>query len=127
MPKIIKRNDETAGIVKRLSGLGINHDQICAIVTISKPTLYKYYQDELNTGKALANAKVSENLFKIATGSGRGNITACIFWLKTQAKWKETEVLEINNVADENAKFENIVKSIRDSKLSEKNSGKSTH
>jgi hypothetical protein len=127
MPKIVKRSDETAGIIKRLSGLGTPHDQICAIVEISKPTLYKYYQEELNVGKAIANVKVTENLFKIATGTGRGNVTACIFWLKTQCKWKEVDELIINNVAEENDKFKQIVKTIRDTKLSEEGGSQSTH
>ena len=38
MPKLVKKTDETANMVRQLSGLGIPHDQICSILEISKPT-----------------------------------------------------------------------------------------
>tara|TARA_R100000655_G_scaffold105395_1_gene153555 strand:+ start:388 stop:771 length:384 start_codon:yes stop_codon:yes gene_type:complete len=125
MPKKVTRTEETAKQIETLSGLGLNHEQISLVVELSKPTLYKYYDQELNSGKAKAIAKVSENLFRIATGSGRGNITACIFWLKTQAKWKETEVIEHNVSTDESKRFKNIVERLRGAKLSEEDSDKS--
>jgi|TARA_Y100000004_G_C8936352_1_gene422270 virulence-associated protein VapD len=127
MPKIVNRDDSTAEMIKSLSGLGITHEQICAIVKISKPTLYKYYQEELQEGKANANAQVAKNLFKIATGSGREAVTASIFWLKTQAKWKETDVIEVNNVAEQDEQFRKLISNIREAKLSEKDSNESTH
>ena len=89
MPKIVNKTEENARMVVHLSGLGLPHEQICSILDISKPSLYKYYDEELIKGKATANAQISENLFKIATGTGREAVTACIFWLKTQARWTE--------------------------------------
>lgn len=86
MPKIVNKTEENERLVTQLSGLGLPHEQICSILNISKPSLYKYYQEELIKGKATANAKISENLFKIATGTGREAVTACIFWLKNQAR-----------------------------------------
>lgn len=128
MPKLVNKNDETARLVTQLSGLGIPHDQICSILDISKPTLYKYYGEELIKGKGTANAKIAENLFKIATGTGREAVTACIFWLKTQAHWKETNVLEVNDTTEENNKFKELINDIRTVKLSEKEeSSKSSH
>jgi virulence-associated protein VapD len=127
MPKLVNREESVAEMVKSLSGLGITHEQMCAIVKISRPTLYKYYQEELQEGKANANAQVARNLFKMATGSGREAVTACIFWLKTQAKWKETDVIEINNVAEQDERFRKLISNIREAKLSEKDSNESTH
>tara|TARA_R110000803_G_scaffold209021_1_gene278158 strand:+ start:3362 stop:3745 length:384 start_codon:yes stop_codon:yes gene_type:complete len=127
MPKIVKKTDEIAKMVKQLSGIGITHDMICSIAGISKPTLYKYYDSELKLGKASSTATIANNLYRMATGTGREALTASIFWLKTQANWKETDVIEINNVSDENEKFEKLVKSVRQSKLSEKDSNESTH
>lgn len=127
MPKKVNREESVAEMVKSLSGLGITHEQMCAIVKISRPTLYKYYQEELQEGKANANAQVARNLFKMATGSGREAVTACIFWLKTQAKWKETDVIEINNVAEQDERFRKLISNIREAKLSEKDSNESTH
>ena len=47
MPKTVNKTDETARMVTQLSGLGIPHEQICSMLDISKPTLYKYYDVEL--------------------------------------------------------------------------------
>ena len=122
MPKIVNKTDENERMVTQLSGLGIPHEQICAILDISKPSLYKYYSDDLMKGKATANAKISENLFKIATGSGREAVTACIFWLKTQARWTERQVLEIQDGTEQDDKFSELIKDIQRAKLAEKDS-----
>ena len=122
MPKTVNKTDETARMVTQLSGLGIPHEQICSMLDISKPTLYKYYDAELLKGKATANAKISQNLFSIATGSGREAVTACIFWLKTQARWTERQVLEIQDGTEQDDKFNELIKNIQSAKLAEKDS-----
>ena len=127
MPKIVKKTKEISEMVKRLSGIGITHDMICSIADISKPTLYKYYDKEIKVGKAQSTATIANNLYRMATGEGREALTASIFWLKTQAGWKETDVVEINNVSDENERFSELIKSVRQSKLSKEDSNKSTH
>ena len=65
---------------------------VSKILKISEPTLRKHYRDELDTSKAKANAVISQSLFKLAR---EGNVTAQIFWLKTQAGWKETNHVEL--------------------------------
>ena len=127
MPKIVNKTDENARMVTQLSGLGLPHEQICSILNISKPTIYKYYQEELIKGKATANAKISENLFKIATGTGREAVTACIFWLKTQARWTEKQVLEIQDGTEQDDKFKQLITDIQRAKLTEKDSDNTTH
>jgi len=122
MPKTVKKTEENGRMVQQLSGLGIPHEQICSILGISKPTLYKYYDAELIKGKATANAKISQNLFNIATGSGREAVTACIFWLKTQARWTEKQVLEIQDGTEQDDKFNELIKNIQRAKLAEKDS-----
>lgn len=122
MPKIVNKTEENARMVTQLSGLGLPHEQICSILNISKPSLYKYYQEELIKGKATANAKISENLFKIATGTGREAVTACIFWLKTQARWTEKQVLEIQDGTEQDDKFKQLITDIQRAKLAEENS-----
>tara|TARA_R110000803_G_scaffold49574_1_gene103159 strand:- start:98 stop:481 length:384 start_codon:yes stop_codon:yes gene_type:complete len=127
MPKTVNKTDETARMVTQLSGLGIPHEQICSMLDISKPTLYKYYDVELLKGKATANAKISQNLFSIATGTGREAVTACIFWLKTQARWTEKQVLEIQDGTEQDDKFNELIKNIQSAKLAEKDSDDITH
>ena len=127
MPKIVKKTDEIAKMVKQLSVIGITHDMICSIAGISKPTLYKYYDSELKLGKASSTATIANNLYRMATGTGREALTASIFWLKTQAGWKETDVVEINNVSDEKERFESLLKSLRQTKSIKSDSNESTH
>ena len=127
MPKIVNKTEENARMVVHLSGLGLPHEQICSILDISKPSLYKYYDEELIKGKATANAQISENLFKIATGTGREAVTACIFWLKTQARWTEKQVLEIQDGTEQDDKFRQLIKDIQRAKLAETDSDNTTH
>ena len=122
MPKLVNKTEENERMVTQLSGLGLPHEQICSILNISKPSLYKYYQEELIKGKATANAKISENLFKIATGTGREAVAACIFWLKTQARWTEKQVLEIQDGTEQDDKFKQLITDIQRAKLTEKDS-----
>lgn len=86
--------DAQRELVKQLAGLGTRFDDVCLFIKngdgkpIGRVTLSKYFADELATGKAEANAKVANSLFKMATQDGI--VAAAIFWLKTQAGWRET-------------------------------------
>lgn len=79
------------------------HDEICKQIInsqtkapITKKTLYDKFREELDAGLAKANALVAQSLFRKATGNGPQNVTAAIFWLKTKARWKESQQVEIS-------------------------------
>ena len=57
--------------------------------------LRKHYRPELDHGHTKANARVAENLYCRATGEGREAVVAAIFWLKTRASPKETNLHEL--------------------------------
>ncbi len=78
-----------------MAGYGVPETDIARVIGIDPKTLRKHYRDELDTGHVKANAKVAENLYRKATGEGREAVVAAIFWLKTRARWKETQVSEI--------------------------------
>jgi hypothetical protein len=90
-PPYIKK-DEDAKLVEALAIAGVTQTLIAQIVKISEPTLRKNFRKELDTSKARANAIVSQALFKKAKD---GNVIAQIFWLKTQAGWKEKNYHEL--------------------------------
>ena len=92
-----ERNEETAAVVNALSAYGVTHDEIALYIKVSKPTLYKYYGDELKLGKIKANTRIAEKLYEMAKAGDR---TACIFWLKTRAGWRETSRMELANADD---------------------------
>ena len=87
-----KKTDEDAKNVEALTIAGVPQKLVSKILKISEHTLRKHYRDELDTSKAKANAVISQSLFKLAR---EGNVTAQIFWLKTQAGWKEKNALEL--------------------------------
>jgi hypothetical protein len=75
--------------VESASGLGLPHDQICALIDISDETLRKYYKSELGLGKAKASAQIAKTLFNKAI-QGQ-DVTAMIWWTKAQMRWAETQ------------------------------------
>jgi hypothetical protein len=75
--------------VEQMAGYGIPAADIARVIGIECAALCRHYRDELDLGHVRANTKVADNLFKIATGTGREAVTAAIFWLKTRAGWSE--------------------------------------
>jgi hypothetical protein len=90
-----KRTKDTQEQVKRLSALGCPYEDIATRLKISADTLVKYYKDELDEGRIDANAAIAGTLFSQAK---KGNTAAAIFWLKTRARWKETQVNEVTGL-----------------------------
>ena len=81
-------------LVGELAACGVRQEIIARRIGIDSKTLRKAFRRELREGKQDACATVAEKLFRTATGNGRNAITAQIFWLKTQARWRETQVVE---------------------------------
>ncbi|MFN7339665.1 MAG: hypothetical protein ACK5VI_01105 [Opitutia bacterium] len=71
--------------------VGTRQELIADLLDIDAKTLRKHYRTELDHSKARANAEIGGALFKKARG---GDTAAMIFWMKTQAGWKETNVIE---------------------------------
>ena len=87
--------------VEAMAGYGVPEADIARVLGIDPKTLRKHYRDELDNGHVKANLKVAENLYRKATGEGREAVVAAIFWLKTRARWKETQVSEVtHDIAD---------------------------
>lgn len=74
-------------------GFGLTQEQIAKILNIAESTLKKYFPDELEHGVSRINSAVAQNLFSIATSREQGSVAAAIFWLKTRARWRETNHL----------------------------------
>lgn len=83
--------------VEALAGFGIPPGDIALVTGIDETELRQIYGAELDSGQIKANARVAESLFRKAIGEGRESVTAAIFWLKTRARWKETQVSEISH------------------------------
>lgn len=90
--KVTKESEAT---VRRLAALGVTYEDIASRLKISSDTLVKYYKEVLDDARIDANASIAGTLFSQAK---RGNMTAAIFWLKTRAGWKETQVNEFGGI-----------------------------
>ena len=108
-PKIVFTQDQIEQ-VEKLSSL-LTKGQLCDYLGISEPTFraIEARQEEVSfaykKGKGKAIASVAASLLKQAQ---KGNMTAAIFFLKTQAGWREAEppaqdIPPINIVLDSRA------------------------
>jgi hypothetical protein len=91
--KKYKPTDENKKLVKTLAAVGVTFEDIATKLEISSDTLVKYYKKELDDGRIDANASIGQTLFQQAKN---GNTAAAIFWLKTRARWKETQAVELS-------------------------------
>lgn len=80
--------EKDRAMVKAMIGFGIPDYDIAAVLSLSPPTLRKYYADELRVGHIEMNAKVASSLYKRATGDGPDAVKAAMFWLECRAGWR---------------------------------------
>ena len=81
--------EKTRAEVSALTSFGITQDEISTYLDIDLKTLRKHYRRELDTGATKANAAMAKRLFD--AGIKDGSVPAMIFWLKTRARWRETD------------------------------------
>jgi hypothetical protein len=89
--KRVERSQETADQVQMMAGFGLTELEISKVVGMSTPTLHKYYMAELENGHVVANMKVAQSLFRMATDPVKPNVAAAIFWAKARMRWREYE------------------------------------
>ena len=94
-------SEENRKLARALSAYGIPQEDIARRMGLSRPTLTKYYDDDLASGMMEANAKVGEFLYGAASGAALKQgasysdcIRAAMFWGKTRMGWRETNVHE---------------------------------
>lgn len=99
--------------VRAMAGFGIKHSDICKVIGCEKPSLYKYFREELDKAIVEANAQVAQSLFLRATkGTGKDAVTAQIFWLKCNAGWKES--YRVEHTGKDGAPIESVHKLVND-------------
>lgn len=79
--------------VRMLAAMSCSVDEIAMFLSvtepISAPTVRKHYADDMQRARIEAKAKVAGALYRAATDNAKPNVVAGIFWLKTQAGWRE--------------------------------------
>jgi hypothetical protein len=82
--------DEQREQVEFLAAIGTKHEHIAQVIGCAYSTLREHFRAELDLGTTKANAAVAQSLFQTAMNPvDPMHVTACIFWLKTRAKWSE--------------------------------------
>jgi hypothetical protein len=77
---------EQRALVRRLSGCGLTHEEICVHMGINSiKTLWAWYRDELTKGRVYAAIEVYKANFELAISGKNPSMT--IHWLKTFAGW----------------------------------------
>ena len=79
-------------LVTMMSSTGIPHERQAKAIGVNSKTLRKYFKKELQVGRNRAHAEIAGALYKRALD---GNVPAQIFYLKTQAGWREVQRLEL--------------------------------
>ena len=88
--------DATRQTVQLHTMVGTTQADTARVLDIDEKTLRKYYRDELDLAKAKANATIGGALFNQAKS---GDTSAMIFWMKTQAGWRERK--DLNHTSDD--------------------------
>lgn len=83
--------------VESMAALGIPQEDIARVIGICHQTLRKHYRDELDNATTKANTQIGGALFRKALS---GDTASLIFWMKTRAGWKETNVTETRQLPD---------------------------
>lgn len=81
--------------VELMAGHGIAENDIARMLGISDSAMQKWYRNELDKGRIMANSAVAQSLFEKAIGNAPGSVAACIFWLKVRAKWAEPRFQDV--------------------------------
>lgn len=93
-------------LIAELAGYGLTWDQISSVLKLNKRTLQRHCQDDYDNGKNVAIGFAAGQLFKKIK---EGNLSATIFFLKTQAQWKETNKTELTGENGDAIKTEGAV------------------
>lgn len=98
----------TRAEVKALASFGNTQEQISTYLEIDNKTLLKYYRRELDIATMSANAQVAKRLYNKAVQ--QDDLSAQIFWLKTRARWRTDDALQL---ADNNDRLMQELKELR--------------
>ena len=79
-------------LVTMMSSTGVPHERQAKAIGVNSKTLRKYFKEELQLGRNRAHTEIAGALYKRALD---GNVPAQIFYLKTQAGWREAQRLEL--------------------------------
>lgn len=109
--------DITKAEVKALFSFGNTQEQISTYLDIDVKTLLKYYRRELDIAVIQANAQVAKRLYHKAVI--QDDLSAQIFWLKTRARWRTDDPVNIQDPQETLTKIQALVADFNKTNASE--------
>ena len=88
-----KPSEEQRENVRRWAGLGLTQEMIGSLLGVSVDLLLVRFRGDLDLGKAQAAVQITNAFFQKCL---EGDVTAMIFYLKTQCRWRDVAVIEHN-------------------------------
>ena len=86
-PIVVAEKDRRVAAL--LAGLGVDQRNIAMALGIGHNTLAKHFRSELDNGKALVEARLAGNMFRMASGDNAHAYRAMVFLLRTRFGWSE--------------------------------------
>ena len=77
-----------------MTALGLDAKEIALVLNVEEKLLKLYYSRELKVSHKLSNIMVARKALEMAMSGRFPDMTK--FWLKSQAKWKETSAVEMS-------------------------------
>lgn len=99
--------------VRTMTGMGLTHNEISAVMGITAPTLRRYFRRELDVGQIEANAQVAASLYRQATDKAKPNVVAAIFWLKCRGGWRDHDTAAAGKKEEQAAEAQRIIEGRR--------------
>ena len=95
--------DQNRRSVKTMAAMGLNGEQVAAILGIAERTVWKHYGNEMRIGAPEAHAMVGQSLFLQAVGGPerdweKARVAATIFYCKSRMGWRETTDVNLRGV-----------------------------
>lgn len=111
--------DEMREKIREFISFGITIGELSDHFKLDEKTIRKYYSEEIDNSLLNANAKVARVLFKKCVVDE--DTASVFFWLKTRAKWRETDKKDDKNTGQ--ALLETLQEAIKDRQNGSKPSG----
>ena len=77
-----------------MTALGLDAKEVSLVLNIDPKVLKQFYFRELNISHKISNIMVARKALEMAMCGRFPDMTK--FWLKSQAKWKETSAVEVS-------------------------------
>ena len=106
---------EQRELVFELASQGKPQYEIAKHVGIALHTLRKHYRQELDDAAPIANERVKQTAYQLATSGESPAMT--MFWLKCRDNWRETQKIEITG--DTEAMLAGLAENLRQAGVSD--------